>query len=366
MKIALVCPRTPRENIAGIENYVMNLSRRLRGYGYNVEIVATARNPRPNVKINGVPVLEFPCWSHGDAYFFSMELYRYMAQSNADIVHACGFNNLTTLAALIAKKKNQKLVVALQSSGPSSLFRKILWAPYTFVFNLFSNKIDHVICASHFEKKLFARKLKVPENSFTVIPNGVDKDVIQGVSARKKLGRIISIGRMVKNKGFHHLIRAFRLVLEQKPISRLLLVSSGPYEKELKKLAKQLDLENAVEFVPTVPLDKRRTLIKLLKSSALFVLLSKYEGQGIVVSEAIAAGVPTLVHYSSGLAEFVDNNNAVGVDNPGSEKEVAQKILGMLDKPKKFKPIRTSILSWGDVAKKTRQVYRSISYSELL
>lgn len=361
MKIAIICPQTPREKTAGIENYAVNLSWRLKKLGYFPEIVTTAKNPQAGIKINDVPVAEFSRWAPGEAYFFSFGVYDYLKKSNVDIVHAAGYNSLTTLIAMIAKKRNQKLVIALQSSGPSSAFRRLMWIPYTLLFRLLSKKVDHFICASHFEKNLFAGKLKIPENRFTVIPNGVDAEAIDKIKAVQKSGQIISIGRMVKNKGFHHLLRAFKLVAGQRPMARLILVGSGPYEGEIKKLAKNLLLEKSITFIPSIHQNQKEKLLQLLKSSVLFVLLSKYEGQGIIVSESIMAGIPTLVRYSSALAEFVDQNRAIGVQNPESAEETAKKILDALDAPEKFRPNRKNILTLDQMTQKTIQVYRALA-----
>ncbi len=360
MKITIVCARSPRENVGGIESYVLEISRRFKLSGHSPEIVTTAKKPAEGLTIGGIPVAEFPRWAPGEAYFFSMGLYECLKKSDAEIVHACGFNNLATLAAIAAKKKGQKLVIVLQSSGASSFLRKLLWVPYTLVFRLLSGNVDAFICASRFEKKLFAGRLKVPEPKFVVIPNGVDKDLISRVKSAPMKDQILSIGRMVKNKGFYDLIRAFRHVLEERPLARLVLVGSGPYLQELKGLAASLSISDRVDFIPNIPLAQKDRLIRLLKSSSVFALLSRYEGQGIIVSQSIAAGVPTIVRYRSALAEFVDENNAVGVNDSDSPEQIAEKILLMLQSPKRFKPVDTNIITWDETFARTLDVYSSL------
>lgn len=363
VKIAMLCPRTPRLHSAGIENSVIHISKGLKDAGFEVEIFTTSKKPEKDAEINGIKIREFPAFAPNEAYFFSPQLYLALRKSDADIIHCNGYNNLVTLAGLVAKKRNQKLVITLNSSGPSSKIRRILWIPYTFIFNMLSHRVDLFICVSNFEYEAFTKKLRAPKERFVVIPNGVDVEFIDSVKAEKSGNYIISIGRLVKNKGFHHIIKALPRVLEEFPNLRLRIVGDGPYRRELEKLVEKLCLEKHVEFIGFIPFSQRTKLIKMLKAAKAFVFLSNYESQGIVVSEAIAAGIPCIVAENSALKEFVESAGAIGVKNPENKEEVMEKIIAVLREPKKFKPKKEAAWSWAKVIEKTVSEFEKIAHA---
>jgi len=361
VKIAMLCPRTPRLHSAGVENSVIHVSKGLKDAGFEVEIFTTAKKPKKDAEISGIKIREFPAFAPNEAYFFSPQLYFALKKSDADIIHCNGYNNLVTLAGLFAKKKDQKLVITLNSSGPSSKIRRTLWLPYTFIFNMLSHKVDLFICVSNFEYEIFTKKLRAPKERFVVIPNGVDVEFIDSIEVERKGNYIISIGRLVKNKGFHHLIKALPGVLEEFPNLKLKIVGDGPYRKTLEELVEKLGLEGHVEFIEWIPLSQRTKLIKLLKAAKAFIFLSNYESQGIVVSEAIAAGVPCIVAKNSALKEFVENAGAVGVKNPKNTEKVAEKIVAVLKEPEKFKPNKKAVWSWEKVVERTVREFKKLA-----
>ncbi|MEM0360839.1 MAG: glycosyltransferase family 4 protein [Candidatus Diapherotrites archaeon] len=359
-KIAILCPRTPRLYSAGIETSVIHVGDGLKKAGFEVEIFTTAKKPEKNACLNGIPIHEFPAFAPSDAYFFSPQLYFAVKKSRADIIHCNGYNNLVTLLGMLAKKKNQRLIVTLNSSGPSSAFRKLLWSPYSLLFNLFSKKADFFVCVSKFELEIFSKKISAPRERFVFIPNGVDIDFIKSVKAGKKGNYLISIGRLVKNKGFHHILKAFPKVLEEFPSLRLKIVGEGPYKKELERMAMKLGILEKVDFEPWIPFSRREDLVRLLKKARAFVFLSAYESQGIVVSEAIAAGTPCIVTENSGLKEFVENSGALGVKNPENSEEVSEKIILVMKNPKKFKPKKETVWSWKKVIQTTVKEFKKL------
>lgn len=111
-----------------------------------------------------------------------------------------------------------------------------------------------------------------------------------------------SIGRLVTQKGYDYLLRAFVAVHKTIPQAHLVLVGSGEQELEFKALAEQLGLGSIVIFAgmrPDVP--------TLLRSFDLFVLASHWEGLPTVILEAMAAGVPVLGSNVSGTRDLIQS-----------------------------------------------------------
>jgi len=98
------------------------------------------------------------------------------------------------------------------------------------------------------------------------------------------------IGRFSPQKNHVLLLDAFAQLVRIRPNARLLLVGDGPLRSEMERKAKSLGLAERVRF-----LGLRSDIPELLGTLDLFVLPSLYEGLGIVLIEAQAAGVPCLV-----------------------------------------------------------------------
>lgn len=112
----------------------------------------------------------------------------------------------------------------------------------------------------------------------------------------------ITIGRYSPEKGHDRLLHAFKEVSEEHKQARLYLVAShGLLEDATKALVKKLSLQEKV--ILTGPLDNP---LSLLKQCDCFVLSSLYEGQGIVLLEAMSLGIPVISTDIEGARSVVD------------------------------------------------------------
>ncbi|MGO4108787.1 glycosyltransferase family 1 protein [Paenibacillus sp. YAF4_2] len=107
------------------------------------------------------------------------------------------------------------------------------------------------------------------------------------------------IGRFSKQKNHALLLDSFAFLVKQRPKSRLLLCGDGPLKPEMERKAKELGVADKVSF-----LGLRKDVPELLGALDAFVLPSLYEGLGIVLIEAQAAGVPCLI--SEGVPREAD------------------------------------------------------------
>ena len=123
-----------------------------------------------------------------------------------------------------------------------------------------------------------------------------------------------SIGRLVRQKGYSILLEAARLVLEDCPQVRFVIVGGGPLMEPLKAQARELGLEGQVIF--TGP---REDVEELLVIMDLFVSSSLWEGLPTVLLESMAAGVPMVATNVSGSREIIRHGLTgllVPPDNP--------------------------------------------------
>lgn len=111
----------------------------------------------------------------------------------------------------------------------------------------------------------------------------------------------VSIGRLTKQKGQWHLIRAFTNVVRDIPAARLLILGDGEYREQLVTLIQSCGLEESVKLV-----GKQGNVFPFLAVSKLFVFTSLWEGMPNTVLEALASGLPIVAtDCDSGPREII-------------------------------------------------------------
>lgn len=112
---------------------------------------------------------------------------------------------------------------------------------------------------------------------------------------------VVSIGRLTKQKGQWHLIRAFTKVVKHKPTARLLILGEGEYREQLEVLIQRCNLNRYVLLV-----GKQANVYSFLAAAKLFVFTSLWEGMPNTVLEALASGLPIVAtDCGSGPREII-------------------------------------------------------------
>jgi glycogen(starch) synthase len=111
---------------------------------------------------------------------------------------------------------------------------------------------------------------------------------------------VFAYGRLVPQKGFGNLLRAWKLVDVQG--TKLMIAGDGPDLQVLMDLADELQIQNTVEFLGRL---NRKDVANRLRYASAFVLPSIHEPFGLVILEAMAARVPVIATKVGGVPEFV-------------------------------------------------------------
>ncbi len=138
--------------------------------------------------------------------------------------------------------------------------------------------------------------------SVTVLPNGVDTVPLAELPAKPLASpvRLITVSRLAPNKRVDHAIRLVAELRRRGLPAGLVVVGSGDCEADLRRLAEQLHLGEAVRFCgPVSEAEKDR----LLSEAHFLVHPSQREGWGLNVIEANAMGTPALVYPVDGLVD---------------------------------------------------------------
>jgi len=209
-----------------------------------------------------------------------------------------------------------------------------------------------------------AKKFRLRNNGqvFYVPGVGVDVEAIQQRAAaidrstkRRELGIddkstvIITVGELNTNKNHTQVLRALSEL--RKTNLHYLIVGTGENELKLKKMVKQLSLQNNVSF-----LGFRKDIPELLSASDIFILTSRREGLPRAILEAMAVGLPiiaTNVRGNRDLVKHGENGYSVQLD------DVQQTILA-IEALSSSKSLRESM---GEI---NREVVREYSLERVL
>ncbi|MCG7587660.1 glycosyltransferase family 4 protein [Photobacterium sp. OFAV2-7] len=132
--------------------------------------------------------------------------------------------------------------------------------------------------------------------------------------------RVLYVGQLLYWKGVHLALRSFSHFLKGSPDSRLTIVGRGPEEKRLRKLARHLNIDHAVEWQKWLP---RSELDKVYQQHHALLFPSLHDSGGMVVLEAMNSGLPVVCLDLGGPGCTVNSSCGYKIDTTDrSEKEV--------------------------------------------
>jgi glycosyltransferase involved in cell wall biosynthesis len=135
----------------------------------------------------------------------------------------------------------------------------------------------------------------------------------------------VAAGRLVAQKGFHDLIRAFKLVADQNPSCHLTIYGDGNQRKILDELVAQLDLNKLVSLPGRVP-----DVWEQFYKAHCFVLPSHYEGLSGVLIEAMITGIPIIASDIDMNKEAAVHPKSIHFYSTGNVDELANTMMWIL------------------------------------
>jgi len=286
-------------------------------------------NIKEKVEESGVNFLTLPRKTRLD--FNSLfKLVKLIKNKRIDIVMTTLFY-ADVIGAVAGKLAGVKAIFSWETvSAPEWLIKRRLW-PYRFTIRY----CDRIISVSQATAKFLVEKRGVPENKVVVIPYGVnDKEYVMGSgkAVRKSLGLNVddfiigTVGRLHPQKGHKYLFEAAKILVQQYPQVRFLLVGDGEIKQELEDLVKNMNLQSNVLFLGYC------TNVKdLLKAFDIFTLPSLYEGLPNAVLEAMAVGKPVVASAVDGILEAVVNGVTGLLVSPGNPEELKDAFIKLIN-----------------------------------
>lgn len=316
----LLSPSAFYPSLGGVEEICRNLALQLMAKNFEVAI-AVNRFPASlaeHEELDGIQVHRFafeypsktlsglgPCLrlpKNAKNFFDFVEAYA------PDLVHViCPSSNALYCWGAQALLK-QKTLVTLQGEffmDAHGLYQHSAFARFC-TSKLLSGASGVTACSQYVmddAKRRFAFNSPLEKVVFNGVDLGESSSSISTVKSRRPF--ILGIGRLVENKGFDSLLRAFKLLIDVENDIDLVLAGDGDSRSDLENLSSKLNLTERVHFVGR---QDRAGVSDLFKSCLFFVLPSHLEPFGIVCLEAMRAAKPIIATNTGGPPEFIRNN----------------------------------------------------------
>ena len=232
-------------------------------------------------------------------------------------------------------------------------------------------RADQIITISESSKNELVEILKVPENKIHIVQPGIDfqkfntknSEVTKNVILKYSLPEdyILYLGTLEPRKNISSIIRAYGSLRNNNKITEKLVIAGkkGWLFSEIFDLIKSLDLGNEVILTDYVDESDKPAIYQNAK---LFVFPSLYEGFGMPILEAMAAGIPVITSNTSAMPEVA--GDAAILVNPLSIEEMSEAMLEVMNNDKLSNELiskgfdRCKKFTWSNSANKLVEIYK--------
>ncbi|HET6513623.1 MAG TPA: glycosyltransferase [Thermodesulfovibrionales bacterium] len=211
--------------------------------------------------------------------------------------------------------------------------RQMLWFSTAHLVKIFYRFADKIIAVSGGVKTDLVEKFRIAPHNIRVIHNPIDLKRIPALCGcpgehrffREEVPIIVSVGRLVPQKGYDVLLKSFSMVVKEMD-ARLMILGEGPEKESLSRLANDLAIGEKVSFVGFL-----NNPFAFISKADVFVLSSHYEGLPTVILEAMACGIPVVsTDCKYGPREILENGHYGLLVPTGDADALSREIVSLL------------------------------------
>ena len=319
-----------------------------------------------NEVINGVEVVRAPIImkiSKGTVSFSFINLARKMSKEY-DVVNVISPMLESGLLMKLMDKKKTVLSYHCDVNLPSSLLNNFILKVMDFSHNVAMKNCRFITVTSKDYAKNSRVVSKYIDRCVEIAPNFKEKEYVKTEKIDKSIG---FCGRIVEEKGIDVLLKAFKIVKEAIPDASLRIagnyksVAGGSVYPQLIDYINKENIKD-VTFLGKVP---EEDLAKFYSQLDVFVLpsINSLEAFGMVQLEAMFCGVPVVASDLPGVRTIVKNTKMGLISKVKDEKDLAEKIIKILNNRDKYiipKKKLLSIYSNDVLVKKYEEIYSKI------
>ena len=197
-----------------------------------------------------------------------------------------------------------------------------------------------------YQKRLI-KKFFIGGHKILLLPNFIDLQPFATVAAKRNSGEsqqklanpnsknivLLTVSRLIPCKGIEICLEAISH-LSDLPVSLRIVGNGAPnYEPSLRELAQRLEISERVEFMGAVPPSQ---IAEEYQKADLFVLASYFEAFGIVLVEAMAAGIPIVATNAGGIPTVVEDGVSAKLVPAGDALSLANAIRSLVTSEEKL------------------------------
>jgi glycosyltransferase involved in cell wall biosynthesis len=170
-----------------------------------------------------------------------------------------------------------------------------------------------------------------------VVPNGIDTDLFRPrppSEVRAELGLpegplFVCVGRLSRDKGYQHAVRALALLDGKTSNARLVIVGDGEERPRLEQLAQDLNLDGRVTFAGSQP--PELVPLYLAAADAFLFPTERDEAAPLVLPQAMASALPVVASRIGGITEVLGDSRRYGIlIRPGDTEALADAMRELL------------------------------------
>ena len=301
-----------------------------RGLAVEVFGPAAARGLFPAVAFGPVEIGHRVRGAHdGQA---TLRLRRLLSRARPDVVHAHGLRAGAAAALALAgphgRRRGPALLVTVHNAAPDGAVSR---AVYLALERLTARRADAVLCVSP-DLAGRMRRVGARDVALTAVPAPAAEPPSAEAArkARADIGAcgrpvVLAAGRCARQKGFDTLLAAAASLQHRDPAPLVVIAGDGPLAGRLAAQSRAAGTE--VRF-----LGQRDDVPALLAVADVVVVPSRWEGQPLIVQEALRAGRPLVASRVGGIPALTGEAGALLVppDDPG---RLASSVAAVLDDP---------------------------------
>ena len=366
--------------LSGIGRYTLELLRQLgeRGGDFRFWVMVSDGERRAFVEqaagLAGKENFEFAELPHG---VFSLRgqfaVARWLRDRQIDVYHSTNF--MVPLPAFPRRKPHavkcvcniHDLIPLVHPEFTPRALKTRFFPVYRALMHEIARRVDGVVTGSESARRDIVQRLGIPGERIVVAADGVDERYVPGgekPSVRGGAKTVLYVGRCDPYKNVPGLVEAFaRLVRGGDVKARLRIVGSPDVRyPEAGETARRLGVADRVDWAGYLD---EAGLLKAYQEADVLALLSRYEGFGLPVLEAMACGTPVVCSNAASLPEVA--GTAARLVEPEDVAGAAAALRDVLTNPETADRLRAAGLeqarrfSWRTAAGAVLRLYGGIS-----